>query len=324
LRIALLGIGGRILPHSQAAWAAVATVLLLVFGGLFAPSTVSPGAVMTMLPFVAILAVAAIGQHLVIQQHGLDLSVAGIMSFAGVTITAYPHLDAGSWETLFYILLTLAMGLAVGAVNGVIVTLLEVPALVTTIGINSLLLGATMYVSGGFAQQAPPPLNRFGVGHVLGVPDTIYVMLAVAAGAIFVIARTTLGRRFVAISVNPVAARAVGVPIEAYSIATYMLAGFCYAGAGVLLAGYLLSPTVFCGLPYLLATIAAVVVGGNSIGGGARGSIAATVIGAFFLTYLGQLVLAVGFTTAMQDIVQALIVIGSVALPEATRRMHHA
>ena len=84
---------------------------------------------------------------------------------------------------------------------------------------------------------------------------------------------------------------------------------------------YMLSPTVFSGLPYLLATVAAVVVGGNPIGGGLRGSVAATIIGALFLTYLGQLVLAVGFETSAQYIVQAIIIIASVGVIEVGRRI---
>lgn len=312
------------LTWPQWAKALAATVLLTIIGGLFAPSTVSGGAILTTLPFVAVLAVASIGQHLVIQQRGLDLSVAGIMSFAGVMVTAFPGLEAGLWPTLGYVVLTLLMGGAVGAINGVVVSLLRVPALVTTIGVNSILLGITQYVSTGFAQQAPPPLNKFGVGHLFGVPSTVYVMLAFAATAIFLIARTSGGRRFVAISVNPMVANALGIQLDYYRIGTYMLAGFCYAAAGILLAGYLLSPTVFCGLPYMLATIAAVVVGGNSIGGGGRGSVASTVIGALFLTYLGQLVLSVGFGTSAQDVVQAAIVIGSAAMPEFARRLRVA
>ncbi len=322
LRLLGLGEDGRRVSHVTKS--VFATAVLLVLGGLIAPSTVSSGAIMTMLPFVAILAVASIGQHVVIQQRGLDLSVAGVMSLAGVFVTAFPGLEAGPWETLKYILLTLLMGAGVGVVNGLVVTLLRVPALVTTIGVNSLLFGATQFISGGFAQQAPPPLNAFGVGLFLGIPDTIWVLAVIAGLCSFAIARTPIGRRFVAISVNPAAALAVGIRLDAYRVATYALAGFCYAAAGVLLAGYLLSPTIFCGLPYLLASVASVVVGGNSIGGGARGSVIATVVGAFFLTYLGQLVLSVGFSTSAQDVVQALIVVGSVALPEAARRLRPA
>ncbi len=299
----------------------IATVVLFVVGGLEAPSTVSVGALQLMLPFFAILGIASIGQHLVIQQRGLDLSVAGIMSFSAVIVSALPSTEAGVAVTLAYVALALAMGLGVGAVNGVLVAKLRVNSLVSTIGMNSLMLGITMYVTRGFSQQVPSPLNKFGVGKFLDVPLTIYVVIVVAAIAIFLLEKTTVGRRFIATSVNPDSAIAVGIPLDGYRVATYALAGFCYAVAGVLLAGYVLSPTVFSGLPYLLATVAAVVVGGNPIGGGLRGSVAATIIGALFLTYLGQLVLAVGFETSAQYIVQAIIIIASVGVIEVGRRI---
>lgn len=312
---------GRKKPLHRLLIVTVATLLLLVGGGIVAPSTVSLSAVQLMLPFFAVLAVASIGQHLVIQQRGLDLSVAGIMSFSAVIVSALPSSAAGVSETLVYVALALAMGLGVGAVNGALVALLRVNSLVTTIGMNSLMLGITMRVTRGFSQQAPPPLNNFGVGKFLGVPLTLYVLIVIAAIAIFLLEKTTLGRRFIATSVNPDAALTVGIPLDAYRVATYALAGFCYAAAGVLLAGYVLSPTVFSGMPYLLATVAAVVVGGNPIGGGLRGSVTATIVGALFLTYLGQLVLAVGFDTSAQNIVQAVIIIASVGIVEAGRRI---
>ena len=181
------------------------------------------------------------------------------------------------------------------------------------------MLGATMYVSSGFAQQVPPPLNAFGLARALGIPLNVYVMVLFAAVVAFVLTRTAIGRRFIATSVNPGAATAVAIRLEYYRVATYALAGFCYAAAGVLLASYVLSPTVDAGLPYMLASIAAVVVGGNSIGGGQRGSVIATVFGALFLTYLGQLVLSMGFGTSTQNIVQALIIVASFALPQMAR-----
>ncbi|MEX0404316.1 ABC transporter permease [Aquibium sp. LZ166] len=312
---------GRKKPLHRLLVVSAATALLIVGGGIAAPSTVSLSALQLMLPFFAILAVASIGQHLVIQQRGLDLSVAGIMSFSAVIVSALPGSEAGVAETLAYVALALAMGLGVGTVNGVLVALLRVNSLVTTIGMNTLMLGITMYVTSGFSQQAPPPLNRFGVGKFLEIPLTLYVLIVIAAIAIFLLEKTTIGRRFIATSVNPDAALTVGIPLDAYRVATYALGGFCYAAAGVLLAGYVLSPTVFSGMPYLLATVAAVVVGGNPIGGGLRGSIAATIVGALFLTYLGQLVLAVGFETAAQNIVQAIIIIASVGVVEAGRRI---
>ena len=312
---------GRKKPLSRLWIVVISTAVLIVAGGLIAPSTVSVSALQLMLPFFAILAVASIGQHLVIQQRGLDLSVAGIMSFSAVIVSALPSAEAGVSTTLAFVALALAMGFVVGAANGILVALLRVNSLVTTLGMNSLMLGITMYVTGGFSQQSPPPLNKFGIGKFLEVPLTIYVMLALAAISIFLLEKTTVGRRFIVTSVNPDAAIAVGIPLDGYRIATYALAGFCYASAGVLLAGFVLSPTVFSGMPYMLATVAAVVVGGNPIGGGVRGSVAATILGALFLTYLGQLVLAVGFETSAQNIVQAVIIIASVGVVEVGRRI---
>ena len=302
----------------------IATALLVVIGGIAAPSTISSAAVLSTLPYFAILAVAAIGQHLVIQQRGLDLSTAGIMSFTAVVVTKLPNGSTDTGTVLFYIAAALATGAAIGAVSGLIITLLEVPPLVTTIGVNAILFGLTYFVSTGASVQSPVMMVNFFVARFAHVPTTVWVLLLVAGATVFVLTFTTLGRRFIAGCVNPAAAHAVGVPLNIYSILTYAIAGLMYAIAAVMLSGYLVSPTVLCGLPYLLGTIAAVVVGGNPLGGITKGSVVATVIGAFFLTYLAQLVTALGFGGSAEDLADAIIVLSGVALPEITRRLRHA
>jgi ribose/xylose/arabinose/galactoside ABC-type transport system permease subunit len=302
----------------------IATALLVLIGGIAAPSTVTSAAILSTLPYFAILAVASIGQHLVIQQRGLDLSTAGIMSFTAVVVTKLPDGSTVFGVVIFYIAAALAVGAGIGAMTGVIVTLLEVPPLVTTIGVNAILFGLTYYVSTGASVQSPPMMVEFFVSSFLFVPTMVWVLLLVAGTAVFVLIFTTIGRRFIAVSVNPAAAHAVGVPLNTYSIATYTLAGFIYAVAAIMLSGYLVSPTVLCGLPYLLGTIAAVVVGGNPLGGVTKASVVATVIGAFFLTYLAQLVTALGFGGSAEDLADAIIVLSGVALPEITRRLRYA
>ena len=306
-----------------AAKALLATALLVLLGGILAPSTVNSAAILSTVPYFAILAVPSIGQHLVIQQRGLDLSVAGIMSFVAVLVTRLPDGSTDPGVVLFYVALGLAAGAAFGALTGALVTFLDVPPLVTTIGINAILFGLTDVVSTGASVQAPPMMVRVFVSRFLAVPTTAWVLALVAGVAIFLLVRTTVGRRFVALSVNPAAAHAVGIPLRAYGVVTYTLAGLCYAVAAIMLSGYLVSPTVLCGLPYLLGTIAAVVVGGNSIGGGLKGSVAATVVGAFFLTYLAQLVVALGFGGSAEDLAEAVIVVAGVALPQIARRLRH-
>jgi ribose/xylose/arabinose/galactoside ABC-type transport system permease subunit len=225
---------------------------------------------------------------------------------------------------IFWIFAALATGALIGAITGLIVTLLQVPPLVTTIGVNAILFGLTYFVSTGASVQSPPMMVKFFTGSFLYVPTLVWMLILVAGVTVFVLTVTTVGRRFIAVSVNPAAAHVVGVPLKAYSILTYTIAGLMYAIAALMLSGYLVSPTVLCGLPYLLGTIAAVVVGGNPLGGLTKGSVVATVIGAFFLTYLAQLVTALGFGSSAEDLADALIVLGGVALPEITRRLRYA
>jgi ribose transport system permease protein len=302
----------------------VATALLVLIGGIAAPSTVNSAAILSTLPYFAILAVASIGQHLVIQQRGLDLSTAGIMSFVAVVVTKLPDGSTDLGVVLFFVAAGLAVGAAIGAITGLIVTYLHVPPLVTTIGINAILFGLTYFVSTGASVQSPMMMVNFFVGRFLYVPITVWVLLLVAGTTVFVLAYTTIGRQFIAVCVNPPAAHAVGIPLRIYSVLTYAVAGLMYAIAAIMLSGYLVSPTVLCGLPYLLGTIAAVVIGGNPLGGITKGSVVATVIGAFFLTYLAQLVTALGFGGSAEDLADAIIVLSGVALPEITRRLRHA
>ena len=322
LRLPALGMDLTELP--LAAKAFIATAILVLIGGIAAPSTISTAAILSTLPYFAILAVASIGQHLVIQQRGLDLSTAGVMSFCAVVVTKLPDSSTDTGVVIFWIFGALATAALIGAITGLIVTLLQVPPLVTTIGVNAILFGLTYFVSTGASVQSPPMMVKFFTGSFLYVPTLVWMLILVAGVTVFVLTVTTVGRRFIAVSVNPAAAHVVGVPLRAYSILTYTIAGLMYAIAALMLSGYLVSPTVLCGLPYLLGTIAAVVVGGNPLGGLTKGSVVATVIGAFFLTYLAQLVTALGFGSSAEDLADALIVLGGVALPEITRRLRYA
>jgi ribose transport system permease protein len=297
-----------------------AFIVLLILGYIAEPRSLGSTALLSMLPFMAILAVASMGQYLVIRQRGLDLSVAGIISFAAVLMTNLPGGSDALPAVLGAVVLTLLMGLIVGAVSGVIITFAGVPPLVTTIGVNAFMLGLTLWVSQGTPAMAPPMLSKFALGKTVGIPNTIIVMAIFVAIVWFVLDRTAIGRRFLAVGVSPVAARSLGVPVRRYLIGTYMVAGFCYALAGVMLAGFLNFPSLFVGNDYLLATVAAVVVGGNSIAGD-RGSVPAAVIGACFMTYLGQLVLSLGFERSTQQVVQAVVVVGAVGLPALVQQI---
>jgi ribose transport system permease protein len=293
--------------------AVAAVVLLGLASAAIAPSSVSMAALLAMLPFAAILGIASIGQQLVIQQRGLDLSVSGSISLVCV-ISTYALPDAApASEVLRQLLLALVAATAFGALNGLLIVKLRIPSLVTTIGMNAILMGFVTWLSGGTPGNAPNLLDGFALGRTFGLPNTLLVAAIVTVVAMVALGRTIAGRRFVLAGTNPFAARAAGIRLERYEIAAYAIAGFCYAVAGILLAGLLNVPNLTAGQTYLLATVAAVVIGGNSLAGG-RASPLATVVGALFMTQLGQMLVAAGLDRSAQYLLQGAIVVAGASV----------
>jgi ribose transport system permease protein len=304
--------GRRWLPRTNgfgAIW--IATALLFCASPLLASGSLDKTSLLGMIPFAAILATAAIGQTLVVQQGGLDLSVPGTMSLAAVIVTKYPDGDDGRLAVA--LLLVAGMAIAAGVINGLLIGALSITPLVATLGVGALLIGTVQQVTGGIPAGAPDALTRGALDKTLGIPNTALVAIALVALAAFIVNRTSAGRRFRAAGASPAAARAAGISVTGVRLRTYAAASLCYAAAGVMLAGFLRTPGISVGDAYLLPTIAAVVLGGTPLTGGA-GSVVATAVGALFLTQLGQLVLTMGAPTSAQMLIQGLIIALSMVL----------
>src|SRR5665213_25228 len=280
----------------------VSTLALIVVCFIFAPSSISSGALAGSLPFAATLAIVGLGQMLVVQQGGFDLSVPGAVSLAVVVAT---HVPAGNNADLLpAVLLAIGFALAAGVVNGFLVSIVQLNAIVATIGMNALLYGAVFAVSGGVPRITTPLLAEIAGGETLGIANSVDFALAALVVVAFVMKKTVAGRRFEANGANPLAARAVGLRVRLQMMA-YVHAQLCYCLAGILLAGITREPTAFQGDPLLLPSVAVVVLGGTSLLGG-RGYPISTVIAAFFLNQLSQFALAIGVPYSAQTIIQAL------------------
>jgi ribose transport system permease protein len=290
----------------------VLTAALFVFSAVVEPGTLGSTALLSMLPFAAILALASAGQTVVIQQGGIDLSCAGVISLAAVLIVNVSH---GTDSGLTVAVLAVAgMAVATGLFAGVVVTRLRITPLIATLAINAVLTGVVIQVTGGnIASAAPPALTSVVSYKLLGVQVVTLIPAVVVALMTLLLRRTAAGRRFEAIGAGPATARAMGMRVAAYQASAYVIAALCYAAAGILLAGFLSRPGLFSGDDYLLPTIAAVAIGGSALGGG-RGSILAAAIGALFLTQLDQVVLASGLPTATQYLIQAVVLIAGIGL----------
>jgi len=294
----------RVASPFAAIW--VATILLFAISPLVVSGSVGNSALQGMLPFAGILAIAAIGQTLVIQQGGIDLSVPGIFSLGAVLTVVVP---GGQNDMLVpALLLVAAVGLAGGLLNGIAVTRFGITSLVATLGSNAIFIGVVLQVTGGsIGFKAPKNWQEFTVTKVLGIPVlAVIALIATVLIALFV-SRTVWGRRLDLVGSSPRAARAAGIMAERYQLGAYAVAGISYALAGALLAGYLQATPLLPGNEYLLPAFAAVVLGGTALGGG-RGSVVATAGGVLFLSQLEQVVSALGAKPSFDYLIQGAII----------------
>lgn len=289
----------------------VALLLLLAVGAVVAPSSVSRGALLGMLPYAAVLAVAALGQTLVVQQGGIDLSVPGGISLTVVILT---HQANGQDDRVLGAALTaLAAVLVAGTINGFLISRRGLNPIIATLGMNALLYSVVLGLSGGIPRGTTRLMANIAGRLSFGIPNSVYFATAAVVAITVIIKKSVAGRRFEAVGANPTAAWAAGLRAKRHGMAAYVWAMVMYWLAGVLIAGIVAQPTAYQGDAYLLSSVAAVVLGGTSLLGG-KGYPVSTALSALFLTQLGQFVLALGVSTAIRTLVEAGALAAGVAL----------
>src|SRR5260370_17328828 len=234
------------------------------------------------------LVVASYGQGLVILLGGIDLSIGVVMSISGMMIAG---LTNGSNGALFWALpITLVTCLAVGLISGLRLALLKIPPFITTFAMGTTFFGVALGVTAGSSQRTVAPmLQSLMSARLAGIPFPILFIFCFLVAGSLLQSRTAAGRRLYAIWSSMVAARIVGLPVETITVAAYSVSGLCAGLAGILLAGYSSSATLDMGDPFLMPTIAAVVIGGACVTGG-RGLSFGTLPGAIFLSALSTII----------------------------------
>jgi ribose/xylose/arabinose/galactoside ABC-type transport system permease subunit len=300
----------RLVIASPFASAWIALIGLLLVDAVAFPASVSSGAFSAVLPLAAFLAIASIGQMLVIMTGGIDLSVPGVITMSGTVVLGLSHGSNGSLAGAIVGVLVIAA--IVGFVNGVLVSVAKLNPLIVTLSVGGVALGGATAYRTGLAQEANVPgrLATWASGQFLGVSTIFWLALILAALVSLAVRYTVVGRRFLIVGGNPRAARVAGIAVRRYQIAAYTAAGVLYAVAGLLLAGFVRTPTLDVGDPYLLGPIAAVVIAGTSLAGGTASAMA-TFAAAWFLTQLSQTLRVEGLSSAWQYVVfGAAIAIG--------------
>ncbi|MEO1680583.1 MAG: ABC transporter permease [Pseudomonadota bacterium] len=284
-------------------------LLLIVAGSFFFPQILTAGYLTQQLQIAAFLGLLATGATVVILLGHIDLSVPWVLTGAAILSTAL----VGSGNPVLAALAVpaaLAFGALIGVINGLGVAILRIPSMVWTLAVNSMLLGLAVLNTGGFNPrgEASPLMVGMASGDVMGLPVSFLIWIGVAVALAVFLARTPFGRYLRSIGFNEKATFLSGVSTPSVVFAAFAIAGMCSALGGVMLAGYANQAYQSMGDPFLLPTIAAVVIGGTSILGG-RGGLFGTIGGALFITLLTSILSVMQIEDAWRNIIFGVIIL---------------
>lgn len=292
----------------------LALVLLFLWGATTVTDFASTLSIKAMLVSAAFLGLAGAGQTLVVLVGGIDFSVPAFISGGAILISQL--CGTYGWNVIPAIALILAAALLLGAFNGYVSHRFQVPSLVVTLGMSSMLTGALLLWTKGAATGAAPPFlgrltsvgsSTFGIG----IPPLVVVWAVVAVILGVTLRRTVAGRRVYQTGANPVAAELSLIRTRWVWTLTFAASGLLAGVLGILVGGYTGSGDTTLGDPYLFEGLAAVIVGGTTFG--ARGDYWKTVLGALVLTVLTTVLIGKGYSNADQQMIFGFLILLVVA-----------
>lgn len=288
--------------------AAVFILMLLIAGSVYTfvrfgtVPLLSANYLLQQLQIGAFLGIVAAGMMLVILISQIDLSVPWTLAAGAMTATAIGGPLA--------LPAALAVGLAVGTVNGFGVAYLRIPSMIFTLGVNAVMRGLMVAQTGGFAPQtkATDLMRTLAAERTLGIPNAIFVWLAVSIAMVVLLRRTAFGRAVYAIGNKEAASYLSGVPTRRITILAFITCSVLASLSGLLLAGYSTKAYQGMGDAYVLPAIAAVVIGGTHILGG-RGRYLGTVVGVILIVLLNSILSIMEMPEAGRQIIYGLVII---------------
>lgn len=288
--------------------AAAFVFVILVLGSIYTLSTLgtapllTPRYLLTQLQTGSFLGIVASGMMVVILLGHIDLSVPWTMTAAAMLATSVGGPAA--------IPTGLAVGLAVGLFNGIGVAYLRIPSMIFTLGVDSVMRGLMVALTGGFSPrtESTPAMHFLASGELLGIPVAIFVWGAVAAAIGTILTRTAFGKSIYATGNREAASYLSGIRTRWVIVGSFAVSGVCAAAAGILLAGYSNKAFQGMGVPYLLPAIAAVVLGGTHILGG-RGRLVGTLIGVILIVVLNSVLSIMQMPEAGRQIIYGVVIV---------------
>ncbi len=302
-------------PPGRLGLSAGAGVYFLLFPAaalalLFVPGFAVPGNLANVLTQSAALGLVAIGQTFVIVGGLIDLSVGQLLGLVVVLVCALT--DGQSAALPWVLLLLVALGMAVGALHGVMVNRLRIEPLILTFGTLSILQGAIFAFTDRSVGRAPDALAWLANGRIGGVPVAGIALVAFALLAHVILRHTRFGLRLVAVGSDAASARRAGVGVERVRLWAFVLSALGAVLGGLIVAGRLGTGFPNAGQGVELDAIVAVVLGGASLAGG-RGSIGGTLAAVLLLGIISNSLNLLEVSAFVQTFAKGLIVVAAIS-----------
>ena len=290
--------------------------IMFVLGGLVslsAPQFLTVANISQVASLAAIIAVAAVGEALVIITRNVDLSVEATIGLVAYSVARVLELQALDAPTA--IAMGLGLGLLLGMINGAIVTTFRVPAIVATLGTLSAFRGVDYLIAGSHQVPLaglPAGFTDAARGDILGIPIFVLVAVTVVAIGSVILRSTRFGRQVYAVGSNPEAAAILGIPSRLVVFAAFSACGLLAGLAGVMWVMQFGTINGTSGTGVVLAVVAAVVVGGVNIFGGS-GSLAGAALGALFLGFIANALILVGLSQFWLQAIYGVVILVAVS-----------
>jgi ribose transport system permease protein len=267
----------RSVVHVRESAIFLALVLIMAIITIAAPNFVSGENLYLISRQISFVAVVAIGELFVILTGGIDLSVGSVMGLAGVAAAGAMKFGL---DPILAILFGLAVGLAIGAINGALIAYVRIAPFIVTLAMLSFARGLILILTEGWPITGiPKAFLPIGQGDFLALPIPLWIMVLAAVIGWFVLSKTAFGRRTYAIGGNEQATFLSGINVKGIVFRLYMISSLCAALVGVILVARFNSAQADTGTGWELDAIAAAVIGGTSLSGGV-GSVLGVLIGA--------------------------------------------
>jgi len=286
-------------------------VVLLIIAALSSPAFLTGTNITNLLLQMSIIGVVVMAELIIVLTGGIDISVGSVLGLAAVLCAGL----FGGFSVWFALLVALAVGGAIGLVNGWLVSFRGLEPFIVTLGMLALARGLVYAYSEGIpiTPQASDTFAQIGQTTVLGIPVLTLIWIAMVLIVAFLLRRTVWGRRVYAIGSNKEAARSSGIPVRATLWSVYILGGLLVGLGGWMFVCRFGSATALAGNLMELEAIAAVVIGGAALSGG-RGTVFGAVVVTIIFQVIDNLLSLLNVSTFLQDAFRGALILVAVTL----------